>query len=74
MDPAFKGEFVEPPPYVEEPPPPAFSAVDQTPNVATSTAENQGFEADDDNTSGTGLGACGTTRDDADQPPSNNSE
>ena len=41
----FKGEFVPPPPYVEEAPP-AFATVDQTPNAASSTTENHGFEPD----------------------------
>lgn len=47
----FKGVFVQPPPYVEEPPP----AFDEMLNAVESTTENQGFDADDtEDTSATG--------------------
>jgi len=59
----FKGVFVQPPPYVEEPPP----AFDEMLNAVESTTENQGFDADDtEDTSATGSVTSRTATNTAD--------
>lgn len=72
--PVYKGVFVQPPPYIEDQPPAAFAAVDQTPNTAQSAGENPGVETDSTSRSGTAPDADGTATDAVDLPPPNNSE
>jgi len=51
--PAFNGVFVQPPPYVDEPPPAFTPVVDQTPNITRSANENHGFDGQDNRSTAT---------------------